>query len=67
MIEHPLLDIALVSCIGQKRSQSCPAQDMYISPWFRKAKLYVEQRGYDWYILSAKYGLVHRDEVIAPL
>ncbi|MEP0913068.1 mannonate dehydratase [Leptolyngbya sp. GB1-A1] len=31
-----------------------------------KAKAYVEQQGLDWYILSAKYGLLHRDRIIEP-
>jgi cytoplasmic iron level regulating protein YaaA (DUF328/UPF0246 family) len=43
-----------------------PAHDLYISTWFRKARAYVERRGHQWFILSAKYGLIGPDEVIAP-
>ena len=35
-------------------------------PWFYKARTYVERTGRPWFVLSAKYGLVHPDEVIAP-
>src|SRR5215475_14033292 len=43
-----------------------PARDLYCSDWFVKAKRYVEQEGYRWFILSAKYGLVQPERVIAP-
>jgi hypothetical protein len=34
--------------------------------WFTKARSYVEGFGSDWFILSAKHGLVRPDDVIAP-
>ena len=36
------------------------------SPWFRKARTYADGTGQPWFILSAQYGLVHPDEMIAP-
>jgi len=39
---------------------------LYISDWFLKARRYAEASGCDWLILSAQYGLVAPDRVIAP-
>ena len=60
------VSLILVSCVGQKRSSSAPARDLYTSPWFRKAHSYVSRMVQPWFVLSAQYGLVHPDEVIAP-
>jgi len=43
-----------------------PARDLYISDWFRKASVYAARVADEWYILSAKYGLVAPDTVIKP-
>ena len=58
--------VYLVSCVSKKLSVPAPARDLYTSPWFHKARSYVERFGCPWFVLSAKYGLVHPDEVIAP-
>jgi cytoplasmic iron level regulating protein YaaA (DUF328/UPF0246 family) len=58
--------VCLVSCVSKKRNAPCEAQALYQSVWFQKARAYVEAKGMPWYILSAKYGLVRPDEVIAP-
>ena len=58
--------VYLVSCVSQKRVTPSPAKDLYTSPLFRKARAYVERTGLPWFVLSAKYGLVHPDDVIAP-
>ena len=58
--------IQIVSCVGQKQPVPAPAKDLYISPWFRKARAYANSTGWPWFVLSAKHGLVHPDEVIAP-
>ena len=60
------VSIHLLSCVGQKRSTDAPARDLYTSPWFHKARAYADRTGLPWFVLSAKYGLVHPDEVIAP-
>lgn len=65
----------LVACSKQK--QPCGlhiAADLYISPWFKAARAYVEQQlkidnssGLDdWAILSAKYGLLWPKTEIRP-
>jgi len=61
--------IYLVSCVSKKKQGKHPAKDIYDSPWFRKARSYVEQRlqlGDEWFILSAKHGLLCPDDVIEP-
>jgi len=58
--------IYLVSCVSQKRRQTCAARDLYISDWFVKARRYAEASGCSWFILSAEYGLVPPDQVVAP-
>ena len=59
-------DLCLVSCVSVKQHAPVPAKDLYISPWFRKARACVEALGCPWYILSAKYGLVDPNETIEP-
>jgi len=58
--------VYLVSCVGMKKRGTHPAKDLYDSPWFKKARAYVERQGGPWYILSAKYGLLDPDEKIPP-
>ena len=58
--------IVLVSCVIKKRTIPSPARDLYLSDWFTKAARYASQITDEWYILSAKYGLVHPDQVIEP-
>ena len=61
--------VYLVSCVSAKRPDPVPAQDLYHSPWFQKARAYVTgqmRTGNEWFILSAKHHLVAPDTVIAP-
>ena len=43
-----------------------PARDLYISDWFLKASAYADRISDQWFILSAKYGLLDPDDVIDP-
>jgi len=58
--------ICLVSCVSMKSTQAKPARDLYLSPWFLKARKYAERNSSVWYILSAEHGLVPPEQVIAP-
>ena len=58
--------IALVACVYRKNSRPMPARDLYSSDWFQKASAYAVRMADEWYILSARYGLVAPDTVIAP-
>ena len=42
------------------------ARDFYDAPRFVKRRLYAEQSGRPWYILSPEHGLLHPDDVIEP-
>jgi hypothetical protein len=61
--------VYLVSCVSQKRISEFPAEYLYCSDWFQKARMYVERSkepGDEWYILSAKHGLLHPLKKISP-
>ena len=60
------MSLYLVSCVSKKLAVPAPAKDLYTSPLFLKARAYVESLGQPWQILSAKYGLVHPEQVIDP-
>ena len=57
-----------IACVKTKNGRPCQAKDMYISPMFRKAYQYALTQTSEGnvYILSAKYGLIHNTEKIAP-
>lgn len=58
--------IGLVSCGKQKRNTPCCAKDMYTGTYFLLSRRYVTTRTLVWGILSAKYGLLNPDDLIAP-
>lgn len=62
------MKIAFISCTKLKASYSCSAREMYQeSTLFKKAIKYIEQQDYDeWFVLSAKYGLLRQQDVIEP-
>jgi cytoplasmic iron level regulating protein YaaA (DUF328/UPF0246 family) len=60
------MSLYLVSCVSKKLVVPAPAKDLYTSPLFLKARAYVESLSQPWHILSAKYGLVHPEQVIDP-
>lgn len=58
--------IALVACVSKKHNQPRPAGQMYTSALFTKASAYAKHTTDEWYILSAKHGLVDPQRIIAP-
>ena len=58
--------IAFVACSKKKTSYKTKARELYQGPLFKKALRYAEQHYLQVYILSAKYGIVDLEEVIAP-
>ena len=62
----PATALCLVSCVSRKQPHRAPARDLYISDWFAKVRELVEAQGWPWFILSAKHGLVHPDDEVAP-
>lgn len=59
------ITIAIVGCGKSKRTTAAPAKDLYTGPLFRAARAYAEECD-EWRIISAKYGIVAPDTVIAP-
>lgn len=58
--------IVLVACVSKKQKNPQPAKDLYISDWFIKASVFAQQHADQWYILSAKYGLLLPITLIEP-
>ncbi|MFP5371087.1 MAG: DUF6884 domain-containing protein, partial [Actinomycetes bacterium] len=59
-------DIVLVGCSGSKAAGVSRAADLFTGAAFRKARDLAIRSGKPWYVISAKFGLLHPDEVIAP-
>jgi hypothetical protein len=62
------LKIALISCTKLKQDYSCKVEEMYLkSTLFNRATSYINKLNYDnWFVLSAKYGLLNRNQTIEP-
>lgn len=58
--------VILVSCGKQKLDHSAQAKDLYISKRFTAARRFAENFGSNWFILSAKYGLVAPEQILEP-
>jgi len=59
--------IVLISCVGKKLFHKAKAENLYISPLFKYNLRYAKQFNPDKiFILSAKYGLVDTQRIIAP-
>lgn len=56
--------ICLVSCASKKQDGSHPAKDLYVSDLFSKSVQYAERNADEWWILSAKFGLLNPDKII---
>lgn len=60
------MNIGLIACVHTKQDHPCMAKDMYISPFFKKGYEYLSHRCDKIFIMSAKYGLLKSETVIAP-
>lgn len=58
--------VAIVSCVKSKADTPRAARDLYISPLFSRTRQYALATADEWWILSARHGLIHPDQVIAP-
>jgi len=59
--------VTLIQCTNSKRSEKAPAKNLYDeSQYFRAMRGYAEAKNNEWYILSAKHGLVHPDTELEP-
>ena len=59
--------IVLISCVSKKLDHKSKAQDLYVSPLFRKNLQYAKSLNSDKiFILSAEYGLLDLNREIEP-
>jgi hypothetical protein len=58
--------VCLVACTSRKGDQPATAEFIYRSPLFSAARSYAERRADQWFILSAKHGLLSPEDVVAP-
>lgn len=56
----------LVGCGSKKRSTASAAKDLYTSRYFKYKRKFAEVYGDDWFITSAKHGVLETDAVIEP-
>jgi hypothetical protein len=62
----PTKRVLLVGCSQTKAPTAAPAGELFRGPGFRKASEYARRSGESWFVLSAKYGLLHPDDVVGP-
>lgn len=58
--------ISYIACSKTKHFKKCPAKYMYRGALFKKSYCYCLIQKYEIYILSAKYGLLHPEDIIEP-
>ncbi len=54
-------EIGLVSCVKTKQDRPAKPRDLYTSDYFQKMRSYAEENHDEWWILSAKHGLLDPD------
>ncbi|MFI3314054.1 MAG: hypothetical protein R3Y04_00115 [Rikenellaceae bacterium] len=66
-INYSMKKIILIFCVSKKLDTPHPAEELYVSPLFKKALAYAKSLNLDRiFILSAEHGLLPLDRVIAP-
>lgn len=58
--------IVLVGCSSSKAASARPAAELFTGATFAKARAHALATGCHWYVLSAKWGLLDPDELVAP-
>jgi uncharacterized protein DUF6884/GIY-YIG catalytic domain-containing protein len=58
--------VVLVGCSSSKAPTARPAAELFTGAAFTKARELARSSGASWYVLSAKFGLLNPDEVVAP-
>jgi uncharacterized HhH-GPD family protein len=58
--------VILVGCSASKASVSAAARELFTGQRFKKARAYAQDSHKHWYVLSAKWGLLDPETVIAP-
>jgi len=58
--------IYFIACSATKLDRAAPACDLYQGQAFKAARQLAEKHRADYWILSAKHGLIHPDTITAP-
>jgi hypothetical protein len=58
--------VAFIACSATKLDSPALAREMYQGSLFKKSKEFIQSSVDDWFILSAKYGLLSPDQQIEP-
>jgi hypothetical protein len=58
--------LGLVGDVKTMQVHPVAARDLFLSPLFEARRRYVERHCDVWYILSARHGLLHPDQVVGP-
>jgi hypothetical protein len=58
--------VGLVGCVSQKAKERRAAEELYLSALFRGRRCFVKWNCSEWWILSAKHGLVGPREPVDP-
>lgn len=58
--------VVFIACSKTKKGYRCPAKELYQGQLFKKAFAFSSRHFSHIYILSAKYGILHPDQVIEP-
>lgn len=61
-----LKTLVILACSQKKATKPVPARDLYLGSLFKLGRKFAEVHHFDYVILSAKYGLLRPEQVIAP-
>lgn len=64
--DTPPIRVAFVGCGKTKVTHPARARDLYTGNLFRAATAHAEANYDDWFVLSARYGIVWPDAIIGP-
>lgn len=59
-------DLVLIEDTRQQLDEAAPAAELFTGEVFQRARTYAKASGAPWFILSAEYGLLAPDQVVAP-
>lgn len=63
---NPNKILLITGCSKRKLDHEAPAEDLNQGQLFKKAKKLAKQNGFDFKIISGKYGLLEPDQIIEP-
>jgi len=58
--------LVILACSHKKASKPVAARDLYLGSLFKLGRKFAEIHHFDYVIISAKYGLLRPDDIIAP-